>query len=77
MNRLNESGTNMGRKERDYANAESLEDYDPSADRSIELTKETVRDATPGSAIPDDPVTDRNGRVPNTPPPTRNRNSSL
>ncbi len=29
---------------------------------------EVVREATPGSAIPDDPVTDRNGRAPNPPP---------
>jgi hypothetical protein len=29
--------------------------------------EDVVRDATPGAAIPDDPVTDRNGRVPNPP----------
>jgi hypothetical protein len=74
----------MGRNERDYANPDDTDDYIPTTSAGGEESVETqhvkaqdlpryrkpaVRDATPNREIPDDPVTDRNGRAPN--PPTR------
>jgi|GEM_PF-3786656 hypothetical protein len=72
----------MGKNQRDYVTSEETDDYIPGTDvlgvEKDELPKPTVisdpqeekpvvRDATPNSAIDDDPVTDRSGRAPNPP----------
>lgn len=72
----------MGRNERDFANPDDTDDYRPgtvvlgverrktpevTANPTRRFQRLAVRDATTSSAIPEDPVTDRNGRAPNPP----------
>ena len=52
----------------DVLAVESKETSPSPADARGPPFPELDRDAVPGSAILDDPVTDRNGRAPNTPP---------